>query len=172
MDRGLDTGDILMAAREPIGPEDTAGQLHDQLAQIGARLLIATLDAHAKGSLAPIVQDSESATYAPLLKKQDGHIDWRKPADTIAKFIRGVTPWPGAFTFHGGKRIKVFSGSARQTRTAQPPGTVLESFPGDLWIATGDGVLSIREIQGASGKRLPVQDFLRGYSLSPGEQMH
>lgn len=172
MDRGLDTGDILMVAREPIGPEDTAGHLHDRLAVIGADLLIATLKAHSEGTLAPMRQDSDQASYAPLLKKRDGRINWRNPAPAIENFIRGVTPWPGAFTFHGGKRIKIFKANPLDTLSDQPPGTVLESFPDDLWIATGNGILSIRELQGASGKRLSVADFLRGYSLAPGEGLH
>ena len=92
MDRGLDTGDMLMVAREAIGPEDTAGQLHDRLAVTGAALLIATLNAHAEGTLEPTKQDSDQATYAPLLKKRDGHIEWRNPAAAIECFIRGVTP--------------------------------------------------------------------------------
>lgn len=172
MDSGLDTGDILMVAREEIGPEDTAGQLHDRLAVIGADLLIATLNAYAAGTLKPVKQDSDQATYAPLLKKRDGHIEWRKPATAIESFIRGVTPWPGAFTFHGGRRIKIFKSRPIDNRTDQQPGTVLESFPDDLLIATGDGVLSIQELQGASGKRLAVEEFLRGYSLNPGEALH
>jgi methionyl-tRNA formyltransferase len=172
MNKGLDTGDILMVATEPIGPEDTAGRLHDRLAVIGADLLVATLRGFAESTLEPVEQDADLATYAPLLRKSDGRINWRKPAVAIENFIRGVTPWPGAFTFHGGKRIKIFKSRPIDTRTAQQPGTVLESFPDELWIATGDGTLSIQELQGASGKRLAVEDFLRGYSLSPGEQLH
>lgn len=172
MDKGLDTGDILMVAKEPIGPQDTAGTLHDRLAVVSAELLIDTLDAYAKGNLRPAKQDSDQATYAPLLKKHDGHINWRKPATAIKNFIRGVTPWPGAFTFHGGKRIKVFKSRPIDKACDQHPGTVLESFPDSLWVATGEGVLSILELQGASGKRLAVADFLRGYSLTPGEELH
>jgi methionyl-tRNA formyltransferase len=172
MDRGLDTGDILMVAKEPIGPEDTAGQLHDRLANIGAELLIATLSGFAEGALEATRQNADLATYAPLLRKNDGRISWRKPAVAIESFIRGVTPWPGAFTFHGGKRIKIFKSRPVDTRTDQQPGTVLESFPDELRIATGNGALSIQELQGASGKRLAVEDFLRGYPLSPGEQLH
>lgn len=172
MNRGLDTGDILMMAKEPIGPEDTAGTLHDRLAVTAADLLIATLKGFADNTLKPVEQDSDQATYAPLLRKSDGRISWRKPAVAIESFIRGVTPWPGAFTFHGGKRIKIFKSRPVDTRTDQQPGTVLESFPDELRVATGNGALSIQELQGASGKRLAVEDFLRGYPLSPGEQLH
>ena len=172
MDKGLDTGDILMVAKEPIGPEDTAGTLHDRLAKVSADLLIDTLNAFADGNLTPIKQDSDQATYAPLLKKRDGHINWRKPATAIENFIRGVTPWPGAFTFHGGKRIKIFKSRPIDKPCDLQPGTTLESFPDSLWVATGEGVLSILELQGASGKRLAVEDFLRGYALAPGEELH
>lgn len=171
MDEGLDTGDILLTAAEPIGSEDTAATLHDRLAVIGAALLIETLDAFSADALTPATQDARLATYAPLLKKNDGHIDWRKPAGRIEAFIRGVTPWPGAFAFLNGKRLKVFRSQPLDARSDLPPGTVLGRFPGELAVATGEGVLSILEIQGASGKRLGIEDFLRGHPISPGEQL-
>lgn len=171
MDSGVDTGDILLTAREPIGPEDTAGHMHDRLARVGAELLITTLEALAGERLTPIVQEHIQATYAPMLTKGDGRINWRKPAVAIESFIRGVSPWPGAFTFYGSKRIKIYKARTRDSRTDKQAGTVLESFPGELWVATGEGVLSILEIQGASGKRLPVEDFLRGTAMIPGEQL-
>jgi len=168
MDKGLDTGDILLTAKEPITPEDTAATLHDRLAVIGADLLVKTLDAFANDTIRPVAQDHSQATYAPLLSKHDGHIDWNKPAETLEPFIRGMTPWPGAYTFHSNRRLKIFKVKPITKDFKQPPGSVLKSFPDELQIAAANGALSVVEIQGPSGKRLLIKDFLRGYKLAPG----
>ena len=168
MDKGLDTGAILLTAKEPIKPDDTAATLHDRLARIGADLLVRTFEAYADERIQPVAQDHSLATYAPLLRKDDGHIDWKKPAETLEPFIRGVTPWPGAFTFHGDDRLKIFKTQPILKDAAESPGTVLKSFPDELQIATAKGTLSILEIQGPSGKRLLIKDFLRGYRIPPG----
>jgi methionyl-tRNA formyltransferase len=171
MDADLDTGDILLTATEPISPEDTAKTLHDRLALLGSDLLVRTLDAYATERIRPIAQNHAHATYAPLLNKQDGRIDWQKPAATLESFIRGMTPWPGAFTFHGEQRLKIFRAKPITRAPEGPTGTVLQSFPDELEIATGNGTLSILEIQGPSGKRLLIEDFLRGYHLKPGTRL-
>lgn len=172
MDEGMDTGDILLSSEIEIGPGDTSGTLHERLANLGADLLIQTLNAFETGDIHPVPQDHSQATYAPLLKKNDGLIDWQAPAQSIEAFIRGMTPWPGAFTFHGEKRLKIFKAKDIFTDTADAPGTVMKGFPDELWIAAGKGVLSILEIQGESGKRLLIKDFLRGYALPPGAKLH
>jgi len=171
MDKGLDTGDILLAARESIAATDTAGTLHDRLAQLGARLLCQTLDAFSEGTIRRISQEHSQATYAPLLKKSDGLIDWSKPAALIESFIRGMNPWPGAFTYWGNRRLKIFSAETVQTATTEPPGTVMKSPATGLTVATGQGALSILDIQEASGSRLPVSEFLRGCRIAPGESL-
>jgi methionyl-tRNA formyltransferase len=168
MDKGLDTGNILLAAREPVQSTDTAATLRDRLARLGGRLLIETLEALIRHDLKPIPQDDSQATYAPMLSKEDGRIDWHKPAERLDCFIRGVTPWPGAFTFHQGQRLKVFKASVVAGDHDVAPGTVLPGFPDELRVATGKGIVSILEIQSASGKRLAIGDFLRGCALSPG----
>jgi methionyl-tRNA formyltransferase len=168
MDKGVDTGDILLSKKEPIFPEDTAATLHDRLAVRGAELLAKTLHGYASDRIIPIPQDHRKATYAPLLKKQDGHIRWQKPADELAAFIRGMTPWPGAFTFHNKNRLKILKAASLQENSTEPAGTILKTFPDELCVATTKGALSILEIQGPSGKRLPIADFLRGYPLSAG----
>lgn len=169
MDKGLDTGDVLLRAREPIAATDTAGTLHDRLALLGSRLICQTLDAFSDGTIRRISQEHAQATYAPLLKKTDGLIDWRKPAASIEPFIRGMNPWPGAFTYWGNRRLKIFRAGTAQTPTKAPPGTVLKSPANDLTVATGEGALSILEIQEASGSRLPVSEFLRGCHIAPGD---
>ena len=108
MDKGMDTGDVLLTAKEAIEPGDTAGTLHDRLAVKGARVLIDTLNAYADNTIQPIPQDHNLATYAPMLTKDDGLINWNKSAKSLENFIRGVTPWPGAYTFWGDKRLKIF----------------------------------------------------------------
>jgi methionyl-tRNA formyltransferase len=168
MDKGMDTGNVLLTKKEPILPEDTAATLHDRLANTGADLLIKTLKDYAAHKLIPIAQDHSKATYAPLLKKQDGHINWQKSAEELEPFIRGMTPWPGAFTFHNETRLKILKAAPIPERVAEAAGTILKAFPDELRVATGKGALSILEIQGPSGKRLGVADFLRGYKLPPG----
>lgn len=168
MDEGMDTGDILLSARTLIQPEDTAASLHDRLADQGASLLIDTLKRLEAGTLQPTSQDHAKATYAPMLKKQDGRIDWNRSAVALDAFVRGMYPWPGAFTVLDGKRLAVFRAKALHKKTDRVPGTVLEAFPGDLDVATGDGVLSLKEVQLESGKRLGAADFLRGHPVRAG----
>ena len=168
MDKGMDTGNILLTKKEPILPEDTAATLHDRLANSGAELLIKTLEDYAAHKLKPIAQDHSKATYAPLLKKQDGHINWQSPAEELEPFIRGMTPWPGAFTFHNENRLNIFKAAPIPESISEAAGTILKAFPDELRVATGKGALSILEIQGPSGKRLGIADFLRGYKLPPG----
>jgi methionyl-tRNA formyltransferase len=168
MDEGMDTGDILLGSKVGIEPDDTSETLHDRLAVIGADILIKTLNAFETGDIHPVSQDHSQATYAPSLKKSEGHIDWEKPAEKLESFIRGVTPWPGAFTFHGNMRLKIFKAKPLPINVDKPPGTVLDGFPDELWIATGEGALSILEIQAASGKRLLIKEFLKGYKITPG----
>ena len=171
MDKGLDTGDMLLNASETILPTDTAGTLHDRLALKGADLLIRTLAAFTDGIIQRTVQNHSAATYAPLLKKNDGRIIWKKPALKIGSFIRGMSPWPGAFTFWRNNRLKIFRAQpAEASAGAAPPGTVLDAADtGRLIVATGDKALSILELQNASGSRLPVEEFLRGFRITPGD---
>ena len=168
MDVGMDTGDILLSATETIRPDDTAATLHDRLAVIGADVLIDTLNRLADGTLTATPQEHSQATVAPMLKKEDGRIDWNLSADAIANRIRGMTPWPGAFAFLGDKRLKIFSAVPVTSDSADTPGTVVAGFADELRIATGDGALSVLEVQGASGKRLKVKEFLLGHPIEPG----
>jgi len=168
MDEGMDTGHILLSLKEKITTVDTSATLHDRLAVLSADLLIKTLESFENNDINPIAQNHASATYAPLLKKGDGRIVWKKNAEQIASFIRGVTPWPGAFTFYDNKRLKIFSAEPVSVKINEAPGTVIKGFPDELRIATGKGALSVLEIQGASGKRLLIKDFLMGNPLPPG----
>jgi methionyl-tRNA formyltransferase len=171
MDKGMDTGDVLLTAKELIKPDDTAGTVHDRLAVKGASVLIDTLQAYADNSIQPLPQDHDLATYAPLLTKDDGLINWNKDAESLECFIRGVTPWPGAYTFWQGKRLKIFKSIPLAAEISEPPGTVLVGFPDELRVATGKGVLSILQIQGAAAKRMAIKEFLRGHAIPPGTML-
>jgi len=172
MDEGMDTGDILLSSKLEIAPDDTSKSLHDRLAVLGADLLLQTLNTFESGDINPTSQDHSQATYAPMLKKNDGRINWEKPANALEAFIRGMTPWPGAFTFHEKKRLKIFRAKTIVMDTEASPGSVIKGFPDELWISTGKGVLTIMELQSESGKRLLVKDFLRGYKLPPGTHLY
>ena len=168
MDKGLDTGDILLTAREPITRADTGGSMHDRLARTGAALLVRTLQAFADGTIRRTQQDHSRATHAPLLSKTDGRIDWHRPASALEPFIRGMSPWPGAHTFWKDMRLKIFRADPCAGRPDAAPGTVLVSNHEKLVVAAGEGALSIREVQSASGNRLPIADFLRGCRIPDG----
>jgi methionyl-tRNA formyltransferase len=168
MDTGLDTGDILASASVPILPDDTSGSLHDKLALLGADLLTQALNYYEVHRKNVTPQIHEQASYAPLLKKEDGHLDWRQSADALEARIRGLTPWPGAFCFNNGKRIKIYRAVRKIIETHAPPGTVLKGFSNELTVAAGKDALVIQELQGDSGKRLLAQDFLRGHPIFPG----
>ena len=168
MDDGMDTGDILLLSKEKITAADTSVTLHDRLSVLGGDLLIKTLKSFENNDVNPIAQDHDSATYAPLLKKGDGRIVWENTAEQIDSFIRGMTPWPGSFTFQNDKRLKIFSAKPILVEVDEAPGTVIKGFPDELRIATGKSALSVIEIQGASGKRLLIKDFLLGNQMPPG----
>jgi methionyl-tRNA formyltransferase len=167
----LDAGDILLQARTPIDREETAATLHDRLAAMGATLLVDTLDKVADNDLHPIKQDPTRVTYAPKLRKKDGRIRWDQPTAAIDAFVRGMTPWPGAFTFLGDMRLKVFQVQPAILPQPATPGTVIEGFSDEIRVATGDGALTIREIQSASGRRMATGEFLKGTDIIPGTQL-
>jgi len=169
MDSGMDTGDILMYRKTAVSSNDTASSLHDRLADLGAGLLMDTLESMGIGQIKPLPQDEALSSYAPMFKKGDGRIDWSLPAENLERFIRAMTPWPGAFTFHNQKRLKIFSATVISKGMNAPSGVVLEAASDKLLISTGNCPLSIREIQGESGKRLAIKDFLLGYTIRPGD---
>lgn len=169
MDTGVDTGDMLLKAKTQIRTDETAEQLHLRLSRLGADLLVDTLNQLVDGSLTPISQKNHDATYAPMLRKEDGRINWHQPADRLDAFVRAMTPWPGAFCFCNEKRLKIIKASPiHGAGSKTEPGTVVERFPDELCVATEDGLLLIENIQGQSGKRLPAKDFLRGNPIAPG----
>jgi methionyl-tRNA formyltransferase len=169
MDPGLDTGPMLLQETVPIHPTDTAGDLAARLAPVGGRLLMETLAGLKNGKLRPIPQDHAKATLAPLLKKEDGMLNWKDEATALSNRIRGLTPWPGAYTYHGEERWQLWRAQAAQVDCAEAePGAIIEVTKEAIRIATEKGSLLLQEIQPASGKRLSVRQYLVGHQVAIG----
>lgn len=171
MDVGLDTGDMLVKRVTPIGPLDTAGELHDRLARLGRDAMGETLERLCAGTLRRQPQDDALSCYAPLLKKEDGRIDWSRPAVELHNLVRGLDPWPGAYTLLGGELLKLAGTRPQDEPPGAAPGTVLGSDVFGLRLACGSGVLSVAALQLPGRKRLPAADFLRGCPLPPGTRL-
>jgi methionyl-tRNA formyltransferase len=171
MDEGMDTGPMLLQERLAILPDDTAGTLASRLAELGGRLLVETIAQLKAGTVAPRKQDETQATMAPLLKKEDGVIDWTMSAESLANRIRGLSPWPGAYTFLGGERWNIWKAAANATVSTDKPGTLVAVTKQSLQVATGQGLLDILEIQAANSKRMPVAQFLAGHRVTAGLQL-
>lgn len=163
LNEGMDTGDILLKAETEIKETETAEQLWDRLALMGAELLIKTVKGLADNTITPVKQDEAFATYAPIIKKQDGLIDWSKSAYEINCKIRGLHSWPVAYTKLDGKMIKIFS--AEIIEKSGKSGEVLEG-ESEIIVACGENSLKITEIQAEGSKRMSADDFLRGKKLT------
>lgn len=168
MDVGLDTGDMLVKRSTPIGADETAGQLHDRLAQLGRETMLETLERLCAGTLVREPQDDALTCYASMLKKEQGLIDWARPASELHNQVRGLDPWPGAYTFLAGEPLKLARTRVLPETAAAAPGTVVGADAGGVRIACGSGVLAVGELQLPGRRRLPAADFLRGCPLSPG----
>lgn len=187
MERGLDSGPVFHIAHTPIGEHETAGQLHDRLSPLGAEALMAVLPGLRDGTAQAEVQDHDAMTYAPMMSKADGDLDWQLPAQSLMWRIHGFNPWPGAFTHvqadapearTSGKRLKVhqarvFTGPAPDgALTDAAPGTVaLEPDSGRLLVCTGQGLLEITRCQAPGKKALDAKTFLRGFPLAQGTRL-
>lgn len=159
MGEGVDTGDMLEQVETPIDPEETAGELMDRLAKLGADLLLHTLEKLEKGTAIRIAQDESRATHAPMLKKSDGALDFTKSAGQMYDLIRGVTPWPSAYSYLDGKLLKVHKAALLPEVNGQPGEIVADK---KLIVCCGDGALELLEVQPEGGKRMRGEDFLRG----------
>ena len=161
MDAGLDTGDMLLKAEFPIGPE-----VHDGLMALGAKVLIDTLEELSAGTLKRIPQTGES-NYAPMLTKETGHIHWQDRAQKIHNLVRGLDSWPGAYTFLAGKKYKIWRTRCTTEKTEAQPGTILRADKKEgLFVAAGDGVLEITELQAPGKKRMAAKDYLNGHAIA------
>lgn len=163
--REMDAGDIIDVSKTPIGPDETAGELLDRLAVLGADLLSKTLTDIEKGVATATPQDSSKVSFAPMLDKSMCPIDWSKTAQQIHNHVRGMNPWPVATTDIQGKRFKIYATAITDKKTDAAPGTLLGLTKKGLEVACGDGVIEIRVLQAEGGKRMAAPDYFRGHPL-------
>lgn len=170
MDEGIDTGPVLATRRLPVGPDETAEQLTARMADLAAEVIRTdVLDALA-GKLTPVPQDSDAASYAPILTKEHGRVDWTRSPRAIRDQVRGFHPWPGAYTTVRGKTFKILEARVLDEPDVKgPPGTVLEGPRGRLWVACGEGALSVERGQLEGKKALSADDLLRGRAVQFGD---
>lgn len=169
MGEGMDTGDMLLKAETPIGPEETAGELFDRLMILGAQLLGETLDALAAGVLQRVPQDEAQATKAPMLSKELSTLKFHRPASELHDLIRGLNPWPCAVVELGGKRLKLLA--SKVVGESGAPGEVVQREDG-MVVFCGEGALLITELQTETGKRMGSAEYLRGHPIAPGDRMN
>jgi methionyl-tRNA formyltransferase len=168
MDEGLDTGGMAMMERVPIGPDMTAGELHDRLAAIGGDLMHRALGALERGSLQIVPQPDDGVTYAEKIDKAETRIDWSRPSQDVHNHIRGLSPFPGAWFAAGEKRERIRALRTRLVPGSGAPGTVLD---GALTIACGEGAVQLLELQRAGKRPMAAAEFLRGFPLPPGTRI-
>lgn len=168
MDVGLDTGDMLLKARTALAPNETGGSLHDKLSSMGGDLLLETLEKIENGSIVREKQDDSLSNYAKMLDKAIGKIDFTKPAVEIERLIRGLNPWPSAYTYLEDKTLKIWSADVLTTSFDARPGEIVKVEKDRLVVNTGEGALAISELQLEGKKRMTVDAFLRGYSIKEG----
>ena len=173
-DVGMDTGDILLCEKMPIGENMTTGEVHDAMSELGAKLIIETLQGLEKGEITPVAQEHEKATYAPMVDREDGRIRWAEGKNKVHNTVRGCDPFPGAFSFLDGEKIKIWKtvicreGELSEKNTAGCAGTVLSSGQEGIVVSTGDGAVRILELQRESSKRMSAAAFLNGRKIEPG----
>ncbi len=169
MDEGLDTGDILLQKEVEITEDMTAGELHDILAVLGAAVLRETLARLNAGTLTRTRQDDDKASYAKMLDKNIGCIDWSRSAREIHNLVRGTNPWPGAYTFYNGEKMKVWRTSVKDDTAGKAPGTILSVNRDGISVACGLGTVVIRELQFSNCRRMAVCEYICGHEIVPGQ---
>ena len=167
----MDAGAIYLQEAVPLAPDETTGLLQAKLTPIGARLLVQTLRELKAGTLLAREQDERLATAAPMLKKEDGLIDWTRPAAEIERRVRGFNPWPGSFTLVGGKLLKVHRARVIFEGTSGNPGETVRADAAGFWIATSAGVLGLDEVQLENKKRMAGTEFIKGARIKAGDHL-
>ena len=168
LDEGMDTGDILLQTEVPIADGETCETLHDRLASLGAQLLLETLEKMKAGGVQPVSQDHSKTTYAPPLKKEDGHVDWKKGAVEIHRQVRAFNPWPGAFTKWGDQLLRICRGETRERSPVGKPGTVIWVGSDFIEVETGKNSYLIKEVQLEGRRRMTIREFLSGHPIPVG----
>ncbi len=172
MDHGMDTGPILLKRPIAIRPNERAGELAHRLADIGAEVILKTLEALETDTITPQPQNSDHESLAPILKKQDGMIQWSNNASRIANLVRGMDPWPGAHTYYGTEKWRLWDvKSVNYSPSSQSPGTVLDTTRNSITVATGYGTIEIRELQPASRRRMTAHAYLSGHRVNSGSTL-
>ena len=169
MDEGLDTGDMILTSEFDLNDEITAGELHDIMKEEGAKVLKETIDLIAKGEAPRIPQNHEEFTYAPMMNKTLGHIDFSKPAKEIHNLVRGVNPWPSAYTTYKDQTMKVWKTKVLDETSEKKAGTILKVDKEGIRVSTNDNVLLIKEIQMPGKKRVLVEEYIKGNSIETNE---
>lgn len=168
MDEGLDTGNMLLKTEIVMDEKETGGSLHDKLAAAGAKLCVETLEELRTGKITPKKQGESPTAYARMLDKKLGAIDWTKPAVSIERLIRGLNPWPSAYTDWNGKVMKIWEADVVETESGQEPGTIVSVKKDSFCVQTGVGQLAVKALQIPGKKRMDADAFLRGYTVEEG----
>lgn len=168
MNEGIDTGDMIAKTEVLLEEGETGGSLHDKLAKAGAELCVKAMQAIEAGTAVYEKQDDSRSSHTRMLKKQLGCIDWNQSAEEIERFIRGLNPWPSAYTYFGQKVLKVWRAHIEEGIAGAVPGQIARVSASELIVQTGKGSLSIDELQLEGKKRMRTPDFLRGFSIKPG----
>ena len=170
MDKGLDTGDMLLKCVVPIEEKETGETLHDKLCEAGAKLIVEVLPKIEKGEIEPEKQKEEEASYVTMLKKSLGHIDWSKDASAIDRLVRGLNSWPSAYTYYNKKTLKIWESEPveRENVNGMIAGSIEKVEKDAFYVRTGKGLLKVTEVQLEGKKRMKVKDFLLGYPLTEG----
>ena len=172
MDVGLDTGDILLQEEIPLAADETGESLYNKMAKLGGELLVKALPMIEEGTLTPVKQDDSVSSYASMLKKEMGNIDWTMPAVQIERLVRGLNSWPGAYTFMNGKMLKIWGAElADGSLSGGEPGTVTGTDKSAIYVSCGEGALALTEVQYEGKKRMSTQAFLLGAKVTPGQKL-
>lgn len=171
MDVGCDTGDMIIKDQILLEEKETGGSLHDKLAKLGGQLIVKALPMIEDGTAPRIVQEESESTYVKMLKKEDGRIDFDKSASSIECFIRGMNPWPSAFTSLNDKMLKIWDADVCSTNLQGENGEIVEVTKDSLIVKTQQGALAIKELQLEGKKRMLIEDFLRGYPVTVGTKL-
>jgi methionyl-tRNA formyltransferase len=167
----MDAGAIYLQEAVPVGADETTGSLQAKLTPVGARLLVETLKQLQAGTLVARDQDERLASAAPMLEKEDGLIDWSRPAAEIERRVRGFDPWPGSFTHVGGKLLKVHRARVTSADAGGSPGEVMRADAAGFWVATSAGALALEEVQLENKKRLAGTEFIKGARIKIGDRL-
>lgn len=171
MDVGVDTGDIIAKKEVVLAEDETGGSLFDKLAKAGAALCVETMEMLERHTAVFTPQDESESTHTAMITKELGQIDWEKPAAEIERLVRGLNPWPSAYTSLGGRSLKIWRSHVVEKESGARPGTVLKSGRGSLLVQTGKGLLALDEVQLAGKKRMDIAAFGNGYPVAEGTRL-